>query len=249
MPIPTIRPYRFDPETGLSDNVTSWGLQPHRAVLLVHDMQEHFVGAFDPARPDGPAQLDTAIERMRALVAAARQAGVPVVYTAQPPAQDPAERALLTDFWGPGLSDPRAAGIVPQLAPSTHDVVLTKWRYSAFYRSDLQQRMEDTARDQLVVTGVYAHIGCLTTALVAFMEGIHVFFAADAMADFSAEEHAMATRYVARRCGQVASTPDILRAFGEGTDLDAERADAQRVDAQRVDAQRVEAVLAPAARV
>nr|WP_218880846.1 isochorismatase family protein [Kineosphaera limosa] len=199
----------------MSDNVTAWHFDPRRAVLLVHDMQEHFVGVFDRRGPQGPDQLDAAIEHMTALVAAARRAGVPVVYTAQPPAQDPADRALLTDFWGPGLADASAAGIVAPLTPRESDVVLTKWRYSAFYRSDLRQRMELTARDQLVVTGVYAHIGCLTTALVAFMEGIRVFFAADAMADFSAEDHIMATRYVARRCGQVVTTREVLRSLDE----------------------------------
>lgn len=212
MPLPTIRPYTFDPTTGLSDNVTDWSLDRDRAVLLVHDMQEHFVGVFE--REDGAGQLDTAVARMGALVAAARRAGVPVVYTAQPPAQDPADRALLTDFWGPGLSDPKAADIIGALAPSADDVVLTKWRYSAFFRSDLQQRMRSARRDQLVVTGVYAHIGCMTTALVAFMEGIQAFFVADAMADFCAADHEMATRYVARRCGQVVTTRDALAGLG-----------------------------------
>ena len=55
MPIPRIRPYSFDADTGVADNVTSWRLEPHRAVLLVHDMQSHFVSKFDRAA-DRPAQ-------------------------------------------------------------------------------------------------------------------------------------------------------------------------------------------------
>lgn len=216
MTLPAISSYTVDVAPWLGDNVTSWSLDPTRAVVLVHDMQEHFVGVFE--RGDG-AQIDLALARIRRLVDAAHRAGVPVVYTAQPPAQDPADRALLTDFWGPGLRDPRAAGIVPDLAPDAGDAVLTKWRYSAFYRSDLAARMAADGRDQLVVTGVYAHIGCLTTALVAFMEGIRVFFAADAMADFGAADHEMATRYVARRCGQAVTTESVLTALAESARL------------------------------
>lgn len=224
MPIPRIRPYSFEADTGLADNVTSWRLEPRRAVLLVHDMQSHFVSMFDrTAEPVTPSeapsevpsaahagQLDVAIESIGRLARAARRGGVPVVYTAQPPAQRPVDRALLTDFWGPGPADRQATGIIPQLAPDEGDTVLTKWRYSAFYRSDLGARMAAEGRDQLVITGVYAHIGCLTTALVAFMEGIQVFFVADAMADFGRDDHVMAARYVARRCGQVAATEAVL---------------------------------------
>ncbi len=228
MPIPRIRPYSFEADTGHADNVTSWRLEPRRAVLLVHDMQSHFVSMFDrTAEPVTPSeapseapsevpsaahagQLDVAIESIGRLARAARRGGVPVVYTAQPPAQRPVDRALLTDFWGPGPADRQATGIIPQLAPDEGDTVLTKWRYSAFYRSDLGARMAAEGRDQLVITGVYAHIGCLTTALVAFMEGIQVFFVADAMADFGRDDHVMAARYVARRCGQVAATEAVL---------------------------------------
>lgn len=223
MPIPRIRPYSFDADTGVADNVTSWRLEPHRAVLLVHDMQSHFVSKFDraadrPAQTASPSephagQLDVAIGSIGRLAQAARWGAVPVVYTAQPPAQRPVDRALLTDFWGPGPADRRATGIIPQLAPDEGDTVLTKWRYSAFYRSDLGARMAAEGRDQLVITGVYAHIGCLTTALVAFMEGIQVFFVADAMADFGLDDHVMAARYVARRCGQVATTEAVLQAL------------------------------------
>lgn len=48
-----------------------------------------------------------------------------------------------------------------------------------------------------------SHIGCLTTALVAFMNGIQVFVVADAQADFSLADHTMALDYVSGRCDVV----------------------------------------------
>lgn len=210
MSLPRIAPYELDLAALAEENVTSWRLDVDRAVLLVHDMQNHFIGAYDRSTA---SQIDVAIHHTRSLVEAARRTGVPVVYTAQPPAQDPADRGLLTDFWGPGLQHPAAADIAADLAPHPEDVVLTKWRYSAFYRSDLRERMRLRGRDQLIVTGVYAHIGCLVTSMEAFMDGVRVFFVADAMADFSAEDHAMAARYVARRCGQVCTADEVLSAL------------------------------------
>ncbi|MGO2660140.1 isochorismatase family protein [Mycetocola reblochoni] len=206
MPLPRISPYELPP-VDTTQNRTSWRIEPDRAVLLVHDMQRHFVDAFVDA-PE--AQISTAITAIRALLRRCRAQGIPVVYTAQPPGQDQADRGLLTDLWGPGLATPESARIVDELEPAASDDVLTKWRYSAFHRSDLAHRMRNRRRDQLIVTGVYAHIGCLTTALDAFMQNIEVFFAADAQADFSLEEHEMAIRYVAGRCGQVTTAAGLL---------------------------------------
>ncbi len=47
-----------------------------------------------------------------------------------------------------------------------------------------------------MITGQYAHIGCMTTATDAFMRDIKPFMVADALADFSRDEHLMSLKYV-----------------------------------------------------
>lgn len=189
-------------------DTVDWTVEPRRAVLLIHDMQEHFVGPF---QRDGEP-LRTVIPNIAALRAAARTAGVPVVYTAQPGDQDPEERALLTDFWGPGLKTANEE-IIAELAPAADDVLLTKWRYSAFAKSDLAERMAAWDRDQLVIAGIYAHIGIMTTALDAFMRDVQPYVVRDAVADFSVEDHARALTYVSTRCGRVETTDRLLEAL------------------------------------
>lgn len=70
--------------------------------------------------------------------------------------------------------------------------------------------MRKEGRDQLIITGIYAHIGCLVTACEAFMEDIKAFFVGDAVADFSLEKHQMALEYAAGRCAFTVMTDSLL---------------------------------------
>jgi isochorismate hydrolase len=136
---------------------------------------------------------------------------VKVAYTAQPGGMTDEERGLLTDFWGPGMRpDAADRDVVPELAPAPGDWILTKWRYSAFFRTDLLARMRASGRDQLVLCGVYAHIGVLATALEAYTHDIRPFLVADALGDFSEAYHRLALDYVAQRCGMVLATEAVL---------------------------------------
>jgi bifunctional isochorismate lyase / aryl carrier protein len=191
-------------------NTVGWQVDPDRAVLLVHDMQQYFVRGFDvDAEP-----LTTVIDTIATLRTAARSVGIPVIYTAQPGTQDPASRGLLTDFWGPGItSDPADTDIVPALAPAPDDVVLVKHRYSATVRTDLLERLTAMRRDQVIITGVYAHIGCLATALDLFMADVQPFVVLDAMADFSLDDHRRALDYAARRCAMVTDSSSVVAAL------------------------------------
>ncbi|WP_049559209.1 isochorismatase family protein [Nonomuraea sp. SBT364] len=201
MGLPVIEPYPLP--TRPPEGRVGWQLDPGRAALLVHDMQNHFLAPF---RAAPIPEVIGNIQRLREHCA---DAGMPVLYSAQPGAQRPQQRGLLTDFWGPGLgAEPFAAAIVDELKPEDPGAVLTKWRYSAFVRTDLAERLD--GRDQLILVGVYAHIGVLTTALDAFMRDIQPFVVADAVADFSLGHHESALDYAASRCARVVSTGQIV---------------------------------------
>ncbi|TDD17252.1 isochorismatase family protein [Nonomuraea diastatica] len=207
MAIPVIESYRMPVEAELPDNIAPWTIDPARAVLLVHDMQNYFLRPFQQAR----SPLDDLVSNVAALRSGFARHGAPVVYTAQPGGMTDEQRGLLKDFWGAGMSkDPEHRMIVSGLAPAGSDTVLTKWRPSAFCRTGLLELMRDRGRDQLVICGVYAHVGILMTAHEGFSNDIQTFLVADAVADFSWEHHKLALVYAATRCSVTVSTRSAL---------------------------------------
>ncbi|MBQ4839267.1 isochorismatase family protein [Pseudoalteromonas luteoviolacea] len=206
MSIPKLNHYPLPRDAELPENRVDWQLDSNRAALLIHDVQHYFVGFYGEDNP----LINSMIRNIQALKAYCYEHNIPVYYTAQPIKQGKHERGLLSDMWGPGLQDPAQQPIVDALAPTDKDVVLTKWRYSAFQKCDFEQQLREQQRDQLVIVGIYGHIGVMTTAVDAFMRDIEPFLVADAIADFSKEEHMMALNFVAKRCGKVVSMSEIL---------------------------------------
>lgn len=213
MGIPHITPYPMPDSGELPENTAQWQLDPARAVFLLHDMQSFFLRAF----PAGEAPVADLVRNARALRERCAALGIPVAYTRQPGGMTDEQRGLLKDFWGPGMTtDESQRKVVDEVAPRPGDLLIPKWRYSAFHRSPLLQWLRDQGRDQLVIAGVYAHIGIMMTAVDAFTHDVQPFLVADAIADFTAEDHHLALRYVAERCGVVTTTKHVL------TDLPAE---------------------------
>jgi len=209
MAIPPIHPYPMPTEDELPDNVAGWRPDPNRAALLVHDLQRYFVEAF----PAGAPPVTDLLANVAALRDAARRVGLPVIYTAQPGGLSPERRGRLAAFWGPGMiAEPRCRDIVAAVAPGPSDVVVAKDRYSAFHATTLLDALG--GRDQLIVCGVFAHIGCLMTTNDALAHDIEAFLVADAVADFSSRHHRMALDYAAANCAVVLTTARLLNRQG-----------------------------------
>lgn len=203
--IPEIASYPLPESADLPVNIAGWAPEPGRAVLLIHDMQEFFLRPFpDDFRERLVRNSVTVLDRCRML-------GVPVAYTVQPGGMTDEQRGLLKDFWGPGMpADPVDRAVAGPLAPGPEDWMLTKWRYSAFFRSDLLTRMREQGRDQLIICGVYGHVGVLMSAVEAFTNDIQAFVVADAIADFSVARHRMTLEYAAQRCAVVLTTGELM---------------------------------------
>lgn len=194
-----IKPYALPNADCLNLNKVDWPLDARDAVLLVHDMQQYWLDFFVDA-----SALKGAVEQ---LVSAARAAKVPIVYTRGERPKHQAERALGLDMWGLGLAHPSVteqdAAITVSLTPQPDDFVIDKVRVSAFYETPLPALLAKLGRKQLWVCGVFAHHGVMVSSIEAFMRNYKVQLIADAVGDYSEDDHWMALRYIAQTCGQI----------------------------------------------
>jgi trans-2,3-dihydro-3-hydroxyanthranilic acid synthase len=212
--IPRIEPYPMPAADYLPINTAKWEVDSDRAVLLIHDMQQYFLRPYSSVDALG----EELVRNTAALRNCCSALGVPVAYTKQPGGMTDEQRGLLKDFWGSGMRvDPSDRRVVELVAPVPGDWVFTKWRYSAFFKSELLERMREHGRDQLVICGVYAHVGVLMTAVEAFTNDIQPFLVADAVADFSEHYHRLALEYAAERCAVVTTTKTILTKLVDST--------------------------------
>ena len=181
-------------ESATLDDYASKGMRARtgygrRPCVLVIDFQ---YGMTDPACPLGSANQDGPIAVATRVLAAARQAGVPVVYTRVAYREDLADGGLFIEKV-PSLRvltlGSRWVEIDERVAPEPGDYLLTKRHSSAFIGTELQQVLQNRGIDTVVTVGCSTS-GCVRqTAVDANAYGFRSVVVGDAVGDRSQEQH------------------------------------------------------------
>jgi nicotinamidase-related amidase len=190
-----------------------------RTALVVVDMQNAFTL---PGQVFGNPHACDIVGNVNRLADAVRAAGGPVIWTrqtiaAQPPQAypdwqfnraDPFVRsaidALTTGAYGHALN--------AQMAVAPGDLVIDKYRYSAFveHASNLDAILKSLDIDTLIIAGTLTNCCCESTARDANMLGYKILFAADATAAVTDAEHNAALLNLCIMFADVRSTAEIL---------------------------------------
>jgi ureidoacrylate peracid hydrolase len=178
----------------------------NRCAVLVVDMQNDFGargGMFDRAGID-ITPIERVVEPTARVLAAARSAGLPVVYLKMQHSAD------LSDTGGPGsphsikharlgvgnevpAPDGRASrilvkdtwntDILPRLAPQAGDMIVPKHRYSGFFQTDLDKELRERNIKHLVVTGCTTSVCVESTVRDGMFRDYHCVVLADCTAE------------------------------------------------------------------
>ena len=159
-------------------NTHGWRPEKSRTAVLFIDCQEYFRGLIAPI-----------VTNIMGVIEASHRAKVPLFFTqhGHPPNENP---GLLGDWWADIIiEESESAALLPELGLRPEDTIIKKDRYSAFYKTDLEQRLHRKGIKDLVVGGVMTNLCCETTARDAFVRDFRVFFLADGTATANAEFH------------------------------------------------------------
>ena len=188
-------------------------LDASRTALLVMDYQSDIVG-FVPAAEQGPL-----LEHGAALLAAARRAGVPVIYVVvrfrDGYPEIGAKNPLFAALKGSGRFREGTPGaeIHPRVAPMPGDVVVTKRRVGAFSTTDLETILRAKGVDTLVLAGISTSGVVLSTVRWAADMDYRLAVVADACADRDPEVHRVLTQKVFPGQATVLSTAEAVKAL------------------------------------
>ena len=169
---------------------------PATTALIVIDMQRDFIedGGFGATLGNDVAPLQAIVPTTAKLIAAARNAGLPVIHTRECHAPDlsdcpPAKRergspSLRIGDPGPMgrvlISGEPGAGIVPKLAPIAGELVLDKPGKGAFYATPLGEHLAELGTKTLIFAGVTTEVCVQTTMREANDRGFECLLAEDA---------------------------------------------------------------------
>jgi ureidoacrylate peracid hydrolase len=205
-------------------------IDPSRTALVVVDMQNAFGskgGMFDKAGID-ISGIQEAVRPTAAAVEAARQAGIKVVWIKMGFQADLSdlgaedvpngflflhlgvkEGVLARDEWG--------TDIVEELTPEDGEPVIYKTRFSAFYRTDLDELLRSYGAKHLVITGCTTSICVESTIRDAFFRDYHCILLEDCAAEpmgrnLSRSNHEATVLLVERIFGSVSNSNDFINA-------------------------------------
>jgi nicotinamidase-related amidase len=166
------------------------------SALVVIDLANDFVFAggtiADAGGPDYQKRAQSILPALGRLVAAARAAGVTVVYTTD--AHQPGDSELAK--WPPhSMKGTPQAAIVPALAPRPGDLVIEKRTYSPFVSSDVDAELRARGIRRLYITGLHTDCCARHTSGDAFQRGYDLVWITDAMQAFTDEAHRQGLEY------------------------------------------------------
>ena len=204
MPVIPATPYDFE-------------MQPGKAALLIIDMQRDFIepGGFGAALGNDVNQLRRTIAPLRALLDAARGAGMLIMHTREGHKPDMSELHETKRVRGRGamtIGDEGPMGrilvigepghdIIPELYPVVGEPVIDKPGKGAFYNTELTDLIAEHGLIQLIVCGVTTEVCVHTTVREANDRGIECLVLSDCTGSYFPEFHETALRMIAAQGG------------------------------------------------
>ena len=195
---------------------------PARTALIVVDVQVDFASSEGLIGRHGTdmAEAETAVDRIEALIAAARVGGVTIGFMRVMTRPETDSDALKT--WMARRGTPGQEGICRigsggedyyRVQPEPGDIEIAKLAYSSFHGTDLDEQLRARGIDTLVVTGISTDCCVDSTTRDAFHRNYHTFVVSDACAAFGPGVHENALGMLAMHTSILTTSTAVVAAW------------------------------------
>lgn len=196
----------------------------NQAALLVVDMQNAFChpDGFFTRYADDKMACRRIVEPCARVIAAARKAGVTVLYGAKvsftPDIATTSFHNAPRHGTGLMLADSWDAAVVDELKPAPGELVVEKLAYSVFFGTSLDVALYRLGIRQLVVIGVTTSICVDSTVRDAMQRGLNTYVVSDATAEWDAARHERAIEQLGYAFARILTVSDLEKVWGAAGD-------------------------------
>jgi len=180
-----------------------------KSAIIVIDMLNDFVtGSI------GCDRAQRIIPPLQKLLAAAREAGVPVIYSNDSHLPE-IDKEL--KIWGPhAIRGTQGAEVIAELAPQPQDFVIPKRRYSGFHGTDLGLLLRELGVDTVVLTGLHVNMCLRHTAADAYFADLSIAVPSDGTEAFTEADYEGGLAYLKQvYAADVTSVDALVASFGK----------------------------------
>lgn len=190
-----------------------------RPVFLFVDWLEDFF-----AEPPHSVRRPALVRAANALAGLARAYAAPVIWVRQEFAPDLSDAFLSMRATGRRVTIRNTPGcqLLRELDRRPEDHEIVKKRYSAFFETDLDERLARFGCTHTVICGVNTHACVRATAVDAYQRDFHVLLAQEAIASYDGGYHRESMRYLTRSIGPAVTTSALGAMLARG-EADAAR--------------------------
>jgi nicotinamidase-related amidase len=177
-------------------------------------MQEDFFKR-QPALAAVRARL---VRGLNHLARAFRSVGQPVIWVRQEFNADLSDAFLEMRRSGIKVTIAGTEGckILPELEQGGNDRVVVKKRYSAFFRTNLDELLTELRPAALVLSGINTHACIRATAVDAYQRDHDVILASECIGSYDTEHHNVTVRYLEGQIARPMNNADILLRLSSG---------------------------------
>ncbi len=200
-------------------------LEPKTSALIIQDLQNDVItegGAFADSGAPAHAKSQNVVENVKALAAAARQAGMAVIhvyYIVEEGAPGLKRNAPLFEGVADGNALVRGSwGAAPAagLEPVAGDIVVEKMRMNAFYDTRLDTMLRGLGIETLVITGAWTNFSVEHTARHGADAGYRAVVVTDGTSTIDDEWQKAALDFALQNIAERVPSKEVLAALGAG---------------------------------